>query len=148
MEESPHCRVHLAAALLVLDLLVDLDRLLGASRRTIHILVLHHVRPPIDWWNDTWRRWSLFPCLWAWTKLDWGSCWGLHTRRCWSARCLQLTRKYPPLTSAWRESVQNVLWFGFDSSAWHRIIYSAHIRSQCDFISDFSFMLSNAVWSS
>ena len=51
MEESPHCQVHLAAALLVLlDLLVDLDRLLEASRRTIHILhlSLHHVRLPIE----------------------------------------------------------------------------------------------------
>ena len=50
MEESLHCQTHLAAVLPAMDLLLDLDRLLGAFRRTIHILhlLLHQVRLPIE----------------------------------------------------------------------------------------------------
>ena len=52
MEESRHCPVNLAALLLAMDRLVDLDHLLKgqAFRRTIHILhlLLDHVHLPIE----------------------------------------------------------------------------------------------------
>ena len=50
MEESLHCLTHPAALLPAMDLLIDLDRLLRAFRRTIHILhlLLDQVHLPIE----------------------------------------------------------------------------------------------------
>ena len=50
MEQSLNCLVHPAALLLAMDLLVVLDRLLKAFRRTIHnlLLLLDHVPLPIE----------------------------------------------------------------------------------------------------
>ena len=50
MEQSLHCLIHPAALLLAMDLLVVLDRLLKAFRRTIHnlLLLLDHVHLPIE----------------------------------------------------------------------------------------------------
>ena len=133
MEKSLQCLTHPAALLPAMDLLIDLDRLLRAFRRTIHILhlLLDQVHLPIELVEHNMEgvKHTLVSVDLDQTGLELLLVTVVPTMLVCS---VSLAREEESIERFHleRESVQNILWFGVDSSTRHCLLNLAHVRRQ------------------